>query len=52
VAYAEGFHAGPGIGLVLAVKGRLRVAAATMTPLFDLQDMRLRAEEAGCCGTL
>ena len=43
VAYAESFHAGPGIGLVLAVKGRPRVATATTTPFFDPQDMRLRA---------
>jgi glycine cleavage system aminomethyltransferase T len=43
VAYAESFHAGPGIRLVLAVKGRPRVATATTTPFFDPQDMRLRA---------
>jgi hypothetical protein len=44
VAYAESFHAGPGIRLVLAVKGRPRVVAtATTTPFFDPQDMRLRA---------
>ena len=43
VAYAESFHAGPGIGLVVAVKGRLRVATAATTPFFDPQDMRLRA---------
>ena len=43
VAYAESFHAGPGIRLVLAVKGRLRVATATTTRVFDPQDMRLRA---------
>jgi glycine cleavage system aminomethyltransferase T len=42
-AYAESFHAGPGIGLVLAVKERPRVATATTTPFFDPQDMRLRA---------
>jgi glycine cleavage system aminomethyltransferase T len=42
VAYAESFHAGPGIRLVLAVKGRPRVATATTTPFFDPQDMRLR----------
>jgi aminomethyltransferase len=43
VAYAESFHAGPGIGLVVAVKGRPRVATATTTPFFDPQDMWLRA---------
>jgi len=43
VAYAERLHAGPGIRLVLAVKGRPRSATATTTPLFDPQDMRLRA---------
>jgi len=43
VAYAESFHAGPSIRLVLAVKGRLRVATATTTRVFDPQDMRLRA---------
>jgi aminomethyltransferase len=43
VAYAESFHAGPGIRLVLAVEGRPRVATATTTPFFDPQDMRLRA---------
>jgi glycine cleavage system aminomethyltransferase T len=43
VAYAESFHAGPGIGMVLAVKGRPRVATATTTLFFDPQDMRLRA---------
>jgi hypothetical protein len=43
VASAESFHAGPGIGLVLAVKGRLRVATATTTPFLDPQGMRLRA---------
>jgi hypothetical protein len=43
VAYAERFHAGPGIRLVLAVTGRPRVATATRTPFFDPQDMRLRA---------
>jgi aminomethyltransferase len=43
VAYAESFHAGPGIGLVWAVKGRPRVATATTTPFLDPQDMRLRA---------
>jgi hypothetical protein len=32
-----------GIGLVVAVKGRPRVATATTTPFFDPQDMRLRA---------
>ena len=42
-AYAESFHAGPGIGLVLAAKGRPRVATATTTPFFDPQDIRLRA---------
>ena len=31
------------IRLVLAVKGRPRVATATITPFFDPQDMRLRA---------
>jgi hypothetical protein len=31
VAYAESFHAGPGIRLILAVKGRPRVTTATMT---------------------
>jgi glycine cleavage system aminomethyltransferase T len=36
VAYAESFHAGPSIRLVLTVK-------ATTTPFFDPQDMRLRA---------
>ena len=43
MAYAESFHAGPGIRLVLAVKRRPRVATATTTPFFDPQDMRLRA---------
>jgi glycine cleavage system aminomethyltransferase T len=43
VAYAESFHAGPAIGLVVAVKGRPRVATATTTPFFDPQDMRLSA---------
>ena len=36
-------RAGPGIGLVLAVKGRPRVATATTTRFFDPQDMRLRS---------
>jgi hypothetical protein len=49
VADAESFHAGPGIRLVLAVKGRPKVATAITTPLFDPQDRRLRAKEAGCC---
>ena len=31
VAYAESFHAGEGIGLVLAGKGRPRVATVTTT---------------------
>jgi hypothetical protein len=35
VAYAESFHAGPGIGLVLAVKGEAGVATATTTPFSD-----------------
>jgi hypothetical protein len=43
VADAESFHARPGIRLVLAVKGRPRVATAITTPLFDPQDRRLRA---------
>ena len=43
VAYAKSFHAGPGIGLVLAVKGTPRVGTATTTPFLDPQDMRLRA---------
>jgi glycine cleavage system aminomethyltransferase T len=43
VAYAESFHVGLGIRLVLAVKGRPRVATATTTSFFDPQDIRLRA---------
>ena len=43
VAYAESLPAGPGIRLLLAVKGRPRLATATTTPFFDPQDMRLRA---------
>jgi glycine cleavage system aminomethyltransferase T len=43
VAYAESFHVGLGIRLVVAVEGRPRVATAATTPFFDPQDMQLRA---------
>jgi glycine cleavage system aminomethyltransferase T len=38
-----------GSGWCSTTKGRPRVATATTTLFLDPQDMRLRAEEAGCC---
>jgi aminomethyltransferase len=43
MAYVKSFHAWPGGRLVVAVKGRPRVATVTPTPFFDPQGMRLKA---------
>jgi aminomethyltransferase len=43
MAYIKPFHAWPGSRLVVAVKGRPRVATVTPTPFFDPQGMRLKA---------
>lgn len=43
MAYVRPAHAWPGNRLVVAVKGRPRVATVTPTPFFDPQGMRLKA---------
>ncbi len=43
MAFVRPFHTWPGSRLVVAVKGRPRVATVTPTPFFDPQGMRLKA---------